>query len=167
MATAAFQQSPTLRRITTDLGATSVESGLTTSGDTLAELQAMGHTFRLRINPAGEVIERSCHSDTPSILSREEMAAIRELCERELAYQGRGHVDPEFDGRERLELLGRAEIKLSLLLAADARLTPHERRVLASVLVAFENDLANDCEDAERRRFMAPSLRQIHQKLGV
>jgi hypothetical protein len=167
MATAAFQQSPTLRRIRTDLGATRVESGLTTSGDTLAELEAMGHTFRLRINPAGEVVERSCHSDTPTILSREEMAAIRDLCERELAYQGRGHANPELDGRERLELLGRAEIKLSLLLAADERLTPHERRVLASVLAAFENDLAKDCEDADRKRFMGASLQQIHHKLGV
>jgi hypothetical protein len=167
MATAAFQHSPTLRRITTDLGATTVESSLTPSGDTLAEFQAVGHTFRLRINPAGEVVKRSCHSDTPTILSREEMAAIRDLCERELAYQGRGHVDPELDGRERLELLGRAEIKLSLVLAADESLTPHERRVLTSVLAAFENDLAKGCEDADRNRFMAASLQQIHQKLGV
>ncbi len=166
MATAAIQHSPTLRRITTDLGATSVESSLMPGGDTLAEFQAVGHTFRLRINPAGEVVKRSCHSDTATILSREEMAAVRDLCERELAYQGRSHLNP-LDGRERLQVLGRAEIKLSLLLAADEQLTTHERRVLASVLAAFENDLAKDCDDPDLKRFMTASLQQIHQKLGM
>ncbi|MGH2903567.1 MAG: hypothetical protein ACRDK7_08300 [Solirubrobacteraceae bacterium] len=165
MATAAIQHSPALRRITTDLGATSVESSLMPGGDTLAEFDAVGHTFRLRINPAGEVLKRSCRPDTATILSRKEMAAIRDLCGRELAY-GRGHVNP-LDGRERLELLGRAEIKLSLLLAADEQLTTHERRVLASVLDAFEDDLSKECEDPERKRLMTASLQQIHQKLGV
>lgn len=167
MATAAIQHSPTLRRITTDLGATDVESSLTPSGDTLAEFQALGHTFRLRINRAGDVVKRSCYPDADTILSRQEMTAIRDLCGRELAYQGRGHFDLELHGRERLQVLGRAEIKLSLLLAADEPLTPQERGVLTSALSAFEKGITEDCDDPDLRGFMTSSLQRIHQKLGV
>jgi hypothetical protein len=167
MATAAIQHSPTVRRITTDLAATDIETRLTPAGDTLAEFHAMGHTFRLRISPDGAVLTRSCHRDLDGILSRREMEAVRDLCGRELAHMGCGHMNPDRDGQEILHLLGRAEIKLSLQLSAEERLTAEERGVLTSALSAFQECIQKDCDDADLQRFLNSSLQGIQQKLGV
>ena len=53
------------------------------------------------------------------------------------------------------------------VLSGAERLTTHERDVLAAALRAFEEGVAEGCDDADLRRLLNASIEAIHKKLGV
>lgn len=117
MATAPIPHSPVLRRLADDLGADTVESRLTPAGELIAELHAIGHKFRFRLQQSGAIVERDCQADQPGLLTQGEMHVLWELAHAELARREHGHLRTNRHGSDVFAILGRAELKLSLALA--------------------------------------------------
>lgn len=164
MATAPVPHSPVLRRLADDLGAETVESRLTPVGELIAEMRAMGHRFRFRVEQGGSIIERSCHADESGILSHSEMHVLWQLAHAELARREHGHLSADRHGADVFTVLSRAEVKMSFALADH--LSTLERNVVAQALdrwsahVAAEGSpkLGNEVRDI---------VAHIQRKLGA
>jgi hypothetical protein len=167
MATEPTTLSPVLRRLAHDLGACNVETRLGNNGELISEMQAMGHRFNFRLARNGVIVERFCHQDPATVLSRVEMQTLLELAEHEMARMGRGHLSGERNGRNVFDVLGRAEIKLALTLAGGDTLTGLERTILGEALEKYAASLDGHLPDAPLRGEARTVLRTIHQKLGV
>jgi hypothetical protein len=168
MATEPIPHSPILRRLATDLDATSVESRLARNGDLIAEMHAMGHRFRFRIAASdGRIIERFCQADPDGVLSRPEMQVLRDLAEAELARMGRGHLTPERHGSDVFAVLSRAEIKLSLTLASGEALSKMEREVISRALEEWSAGFPGGQCDPRLRSDAQTVVAAIEQKLHL
>lgn len=162
MATAPIPHSPLLRRLADDLGADTVESRLTPTGELIAELHAIGHRFRFRLEQGGAIIERCCQADQPGLLTQGEMHVLWELAHAELARREHGHLRADRHGSDVFAILGRAELKLSLVLADE--LGRLERNVLSVALDKWGAHVASHGSPelaAEVRRIIAAIERKL------
>jgi hypothetical protein len=146
-----------------DLGAETVESRLTITGDLIAEMHAIGQRFRFRIRN-GAVIERSCHPDRSEILSRSETRVLWELSHAELARREHGHLSTDKHGSDVFAVLGRAEVKLSLVMAEQ--LSHVERNVIAQALDRWGTHAAAQTTP-DMSREVRDIIAAIQRKLNV
>jgi len=160
------EQTAALARVTTDLHGTSIETSTIDSGDLIADFRAIGHRFRFRINPQGEVAERSCVSDHIGVFSHAELGALSALTTRELATEDIPHLDP-FTDAELIAAITTAHAKLAVAINTSRFLTDDEHDVLTRALEDYRDAVHTEIDDHGRREFLIRHLNSLERKLGT
>jgi hypothetical protein len=160
------EQSAALARITADMHGTSIEAHIIDSGDLVADFRAIGHRFRFRINPQGNVAERSCVSDHIGVFSDDELVALSVLATRELDAEDIQHLDPLNDA-ELIAAITTAHAKLAVAIDTSRFLTDQEHDVLTRALEDYRDAVHTEIDDRSRREFLIRHLNSLERKLGT
>ncbi len=162
------QQTAALARVSTDMHGTRIEAHLIDSGDLVADFRAVGHRFRFRINPDGEVTERSCVSDHIGVFSHAELGALSVLTTRELDAEDEDaqHLDPLQDA-ELIAAITTAHAKLAVAIDTSRFLTDQEHDVLTRALEDYRDAVHTEIDDRGRREFLIRHLNSLERKLGT